>query len=104
MSRGRRWLSINKELEKLNREIEESEAKIRRIKQEEKMLERQMKTLTRKERTHRLCTRGAALESYLPNPELVTDDQVSMILRLLFHRSENQAIIEKVILSESEKE
>ena len=72
---------MSEKLEKLNQEIEKTEAKLRRAQHEEKILEHQIKTLTRKERTHRLCTRGAALESYLPHPELVTDEQVGMILK-----------------------
>ena len=76
---------MNDKLEKLNQEIEKGEKKLRRLKHEEKILQNRAKQLTRNERTHRLCTRGAALESYLPHPELVTDEQVSTILKLLFH-------------------
>lgn len=53
---------MSEKLEKLNQEIEKTEAKLRRAQHEEKILEHQIKTLTRKERTHRLCTRGAELE------------------------------------------
>lgn len=59
---------MSEKLEKLNQEIEKTEAKLRRAQHEEKILEHQIKTLTRKERTHRLCTRGAELERYLPPP------------------------------------
>ena len=52
-------------LEKINQDIEKTENRLRRAKQEEKILQHQLKTLNRKERTHRLCTRGAMLESYL---------------------------------------
>ena len=57
---------MNEKLEKLNQEIEKTEARLRRAQHKEKMLEHQIKTLNRKERTHRLCTRGAMLESHLP--------------------------------------
>ena len=50
---------INEKLEKLNQEIAKGEARLRRAQHEEKILEHQVKQLTRKERTHRLCTRGA---------------------------------------------
>ena len=59
---------MNEKLEKLNQEIAKTEAKLRRAEHKEKMLEHQIKKLNRKERTHRLCTRGAMLESYLPPP------------------------------------
>ena len=76
---------MNEKLEALNQEIEKTEKKLQRAQHEEKMLEHQIKTLTRKERTHRLCTRAAMLESYLPHPEAITDEQVSLFLKLLFH-------------------
>ena len=88
---------MNEKLEKLNEQIEKTEAKLRRAEHRQKMLEHQMKNLTRKERTHRLCTRGAMLESYLPHPELLADEQVNMILKLLFHQSENCQLIERVL-------
>ena len=93
---------MNEKLEKLNQTIEKGEKKLRRLEHEEKMLQHQAKQLTRNERTHRLCTRGAALESYLPHPELVTDEQVSLLLKLLFRQSENRKIMEQVLAGESE--
>ena len=95
---------MNEKLEKLNREIKRSEAKLRRAQHEEKMLQHQMKQLTRKERTPRLCTRGAMLESYLPNPDAATDEQVSQLLKLLFHRDDNRQLIEKVFAESPQNE
>lgn len=73
----------------------ETEKKLRRAQHEEKILEHQIKTLTRKERTHRLCTRAAMLESYLPHPEAITDEQVSLFLKLLFHKDSTRQLMEK---------
>ena len=87
---------MNEKLEKLNQEIEKTEKKLRRAQHEEKILEHQIKTLTRKERTHRLCTRAAMLESYLPHPEAITDEQVSLFLKLLFHKDSTRQLMEKV--------
>ena len=81
---------MNEKLEALNQEIEKTEKK------QEKILEHQIKTLTRKERTHRLCTRAAMLESYLPHPEAITDEQVSLFLKLLFHKDSTHQLMEKV--------
>ena len=72
---------MSEKLEKFNQKIEKTEKKLRWAELEEKRLTHQARALIRKERTHRLCTRGAALESYLPHPELVTDEQVGMILK-----------------------
>ena len=88
---------MNEKLEKLNREMEKTEAKLRRAQHQEKILEHQIKKLTRKERTHRLCTRGAMLESHLPHPESVTDEQVSTLLKILFRRSDIRQLMEKIL-------
>ena len=89
---------MNEKLEKLNQEIEKTEKKLRWAEQEEKRLIHQAKTLTRKERTHRLCTRAAMLESYLPHPEAVTDEQVSLFLKLLFRQDSTRQLMEKVFV------
>ena len=78
---------INEKLEKLNRQLTKGEARLRRAQHEEKILEHQMKQLTRKERTHRLCTRGAMLESFLIRPEVLTDDDVMDILKQAFSQT-----------------
>ncbi len=95
---------MNKKLEKLNQEIEKTEAGLRRAEHKEKMLEHQIKTLNRKERTHRLCTRGAMLESHLPHPESVTDGQVSAILKVLFHRGDTQRLVAQVLTGNRKEE
>ena len=87
---------MNEKLEKLNRQLAQGEARLRRAQHEEKILEHQMKQLTRKERTHRLCTRAAMLESYLPHPEAITDEQVSLFLKLLFRKDSTRQLMEKV--------
>ena len=64
---------------------------------EQKILEHQMKQLTRKERTHRLCTRGAMLESFLIRPEVLTDDDVMDILKQAFSQTGmKEAVAESV--------
>ena len=95
---------MNEKLERLNQEIEKTEAKLRRAQHEEKILEHQIKTLTRKERTHRLCTRGAELERYLPHTELVTEEQVKLILKLLFHQDSTRRIVEQVLAKSQESD
>ena len=70
-------------LEKLNRELEKSEKKLRKAINDEKALQHQLKQLTRKERTHRLCTRGGMLESFLQEPERLTDDDVKVLFKII---------------------
>ena len=95
---------MNDKLAKLNQEIEKTEAKLRRAQHEEKILEHQRKALTRRERTHRLCTRGAELERYLPHPEFVTEEQVKLILKLLFHQDSTRRIVEQVLAKPQESD
>ena len=88
---------MNEKLEKLNRELAKGEARLRRAQHEQKILEHQMKQLTRKERTHRLCTRGGMLESFLQEPERLTDDDVMLLLKLIFHRQDTQELLKKLL-------
>ena len=61
-----------------------NEAKIKYMENKIKYLASQEKQLTRKERTHRLCTRGAMLEKFLGCPNELTDEQVEEILKNAF--------------------
>ena len=90
-------------LEKLNRELEKSEKKLRKAINDEKALQHQLKQLTRKERTHRLCTRGGMLESFLQEPERLTDDDVMLLLTLIFHRQDTQELLKKLRNGRSRK-
>lgn len=93
----RRAAVMNEKLKKLNQQLAKSEARLRRAQHEEKILEHQMKQLTRKERTHRLCTRGAMLESFLIRPEVLTDDDVMDILKQAFSQTGmKEAVAESV--------
>ena len=78
-------------------ELEKSEKKLRKAINDEKALQYQLKQLTRKERTHRLCTRGGMLESFLQEPERLTDDDVMLLLKLIFHRQDTQELLKKLL-------
>lgn len=93
LPKKRRDAVMNEQLEKLNRELAQGEARLRRAQHEEKILEHQMKQLTRKERTHRLCTRGAMLESFLIRPEVLTDDDVMDILKQTFSKNGMKEVV-----------
>ena len=84
---------MNERLEKLNQQLAKGEARLRRAQHEEKILEHQMKQLTRKERTHRLCTRGTMLESFLIRPEVLTDDDVMDILKQAFSQTDIKEVV-----------
>ncbi len=96
-------MNQKEKLKKINKDIEKTENRLRRAEWEEKILQHQLKTLNRKERTHRLCTRGAMLESYLPQPEILTDEQVNFILKTLFNSSNVSQIFDKISLKNQRK-
>ena len=88
-------------LQELYAAKEETENELRKAKQKEKILQNQITKLTRNARTHRLCTRAGMLESFLPNPELLTDDEVMAVLKIAFHQPSMKEILEK-LATESE--
>lgn len=79
---GRR--EIPESLEALMNEQQKAEAALTYWTHKEKILRQQIKNLTRKERTHRLCVRAGMLESFLEEPDLLSDDQVMDILEIHF--------------------
>lgn len=76
---------MSKELDQLRQKRDNAERQLRKAKNDEKALEHELSRLTRAERTHRLCTRGGMLETFLREPLLLTDDDVIEILRYVFH-------------------
>ena len=84
-------------LGKLNRELEKSEKKLQKALNDEKALQHQLKKLTRSERTHRLCTRGGMLETFLQEPERLTDDDVMALLKVIFRKPDVQEMLKKLL-------
>ena len=64
-----------------------------KIKADEKMLD----TYDRRERTHRLCTRAGMLESFLRDPEALTNDQVMALLRIAFQQEPVKEALKKML-------
>ena len=76
---------MNEKLEKTRQQKEKAERQLRNARHREKYLEHELSRLTRSERTHRLCTRGGMLETFLREPTLLTDEDVMELLSFLFH-------------------
>ena len=72
-------------LEKLKHDQYAAERKLTAAQHKEKRLQSELKRQTRSERTHRLCTRGAMLETFLQEPSLLTDADVMELLTYIFH-------------------
>ena len=67
----------------------------------EKILRHQISSLTRKERTNRLCTRAGMLESFLEQPEQLTNDQVMELLKVAFRQLEVIQTLREMLESEA---
>ena len=76
---------MNEKLEKTRQQKEKAERQLRNARHREKYLEHELSRLTRSERTHRLCTRGGMLETFLREPTLLTDEDVMELLSFIFH-------------------
>ena len=59
---------------------ERLEEEIQRLKNEKKIVLQQHREQERKARTHRICKRGALLESILPESVDLTDEQLKILL------------------------
>ena len=76
---------MSEKLEKTRQQKEKAERQLRNARHREKYLEHELSRLTRSERTHRLCTRGGMLETFLREPTLLTDEDVMELLSFIFH-------------------
>ena len=66
----------------------EKEEKLRKqiqnLKNQEKILNRGVEVFRRKERSHRLIVRGAILEKHLKKPLILTDEDISDLMKYAF--------------------
>lgn len=83
-------------LEELYAERENTKEELRKAEQREKILSHQLSKLTRNARTHRLCTRGAMLEAFLPNPDVLTDEEIMALLKVIFQQDRVKEAVEKL--------
>lgn len=91
-------MKSNSELiDEMNKTIQIATDRIRYYKQQDKMLQSELKRLTRNERTHRLCTRGGMVESFIGEPEKLSDDQVMELLTIAFRQAEVSELLQKML-------
>ena len=95
--------TMSQKIEKIKEEKRRNEVKLRQLKHEQKALEAEGKGLRRRERNHRIFTRGGMLEAFLQKPTLLTDDQVHSLLKIIFHKPEVNAILNRMIAEAEEK-
>ena len=88
-------MARKKTLEELQAEREKAEQDLRMRQENLKKLKAKEVELTRNARTHRLCTHGAMLEQYL-SPDEFTTEQIEMILKAIFRRSDTIEMLQSV--------
>lgn len=71
---------IRRESKEIKDKIDDTEERLRQLKNQEKKILKQDIVKRRKERTHRLITRGAILESFIENAEELTDEEIKILL------------------------
>ncbi|HEO2224725.1 TPA: DUF3847 domain-containing protein [Streptococcus agalactiae] len=71
---------IRQESKEIKDKIDDTEERLRQLKNQEKKILKQDIEKRRKERTHRLITRGAILESFIKNAEKLTDEEIKILL------------------------
>ena len=71
---------IRRESKEIKDKIDNTEERLRQLKNQEKKILKQDIIKRRKERTHRLITRGAILESLIENAEELTDEEIKILL------------------------
>ncbi|UQK60370.1 MULTISPECIES: DUF3847 domain-containing protein [Tissierellia] len=71
---------IRKESKEIKEKIDYTEERLRQLKNQEKKILKQDIVKRRKERTRRLITRGAILESLIENAEELTDEEIKILL------------------------
>ena len=71
---------IKQESKEIKEKIDDTEERLRQLKNQENKILKQDIVKRRKERTHRLITRGAILESLIENAEELTDEEIKILL------------------------
>ena len=71
---------IRQDSKEIKDKMDDTEERLRQLKSQEKKILKQDIVKKRKERTHRLITRGAILESLIENAEELTDEEIKILL------------------------
>lgn len=71
---------IRQESKEIKDKIDDTEERLRQLKNQEQKTLKQDIVKKRKERTHRLITRGAILESLIENAAELTDEEIKILL------------------------
>lgn len=86
-------------IEKLLAMQQKAEAQKRKAEQQLKAAKHKISIQRNKERTHRLCERGGHLEHYLPNPELLTDEDLFLLIDYFFSSPHVRELVKQMTAS-----
>ena len=86
-------------IERLLAAQQKAEAQKRKAEQQLKAAKHKISMQRNKERTHRLCERGGHLEHYLPEPELLTDEDVFLLIDYSFSSPRVRLLVEQMTAS-----
>ncbi len=75
----RKLEQIREESKEIKEKINDTEERLRQLKNQEQKILKQDIVKKRKERTHRLITRGAILESLIENAAELTDEEIKIL-------------------------
>ena len=76
----RKLEQIRQDSKEIKDKIDNTEERLRQLKNQEQKILKQDIVKKRKERTHRLITRGAILESLIENAEELSDEEIKILL------------------------
>lgn len=82
---------------KIEEQLKRTEARLQKTKEEKKILQARKKMLAEQAENERLISRGKILESFLREPLVLTNDDVTYLLDLMFRSSFSQKKLSELI-------
>ena len=83
--------------ERTRRKLERTEAQLLKAIEMRRKLEAQLKALREQEEIDRLCSRGETLETYLQEPQLLTNAEIDSLLETAFGTDAVQARLAELL-------
>ena len=82
---------------KIEEQLKRTEARLQKTKEEKKALQARKKLLAEQAENERLCSRGRILESFLREPLVLNNEDISYLLNLMFRSSFSQNKLAELI-------
>ncbi len=82
---------------KIEEQLKRTEARLQKTKEEKKALQARKKLLAEQAENERLISRGKILESFLREPLVLTNDDVTYLLDIMFRNGFSQSKLAELI-------